>query len=329
MAGDLVPAADTTGGDIRPMESVTCDLCGSGDSVPVLAGPDRVSWLDGRFAVVRCRGCGLLYQNPRPTAQAITAFYEEGYDPYVMVPEEERSAIRRWRRRLGMEGRCKPILDLKQPGRLLDVGCGTGIFLDAMRRHGWQVQGVELNEGAARYSRDRLGLDVFVGPLEQAYYPDNTFDAVTLWDVLEHLPSPRLALQTFRRILKPDGLLVFRVPNAGSLDARLFGRYWAGWDLPRHYFAYDRQSARRLLEQSGFDVLKVSYEGGHAPFVISCQWYLDERWGRTGRLRSSADLVLSNLVSRVLAAPFLFLSGPVLGRGAVMTFVTRQRESHS
>ena len=321
MTGDPLPLVE--------MESVSCDLCGSGASTPVLTGPDRVSWLGGQFTLVRCQVCGLLYQNPRPTAQAITAFYERGYDPYVMVPEEERSTIRRWRRRFGMEGRCKPILDRKPPGRLLDVGCGTGIFLDAMRRHGWQVQGVELNEGAAQYSRDRLGLDVFAGPLEQAHYPDNTFDVVTLWDVLEHLPSPRLALQTFRRILKLDGLLVFRVPNAGSLDARLFGRYWAGWDLPRHYYAYDPQSARRLLDQSGFEVLKVSYEGGHAPFVISCQWYLDERWGRKGRLRSAIDLGLNNVVSRLLAAPILFLSGPVLGRGAVMTFVTQQKESHS
>jgi len=321
MTGDPLPVVD--------MESVSCDLCGSGASTPVLTGPDRVSWLGGQFTLVQCQACGLLYQNPRPTTHAIIAFYEGEYHPYVTVIQDERSAIRRWRRRFGIENRCKLILDHKLPGRLLDVGCGTGIFLDTMRRHGWQVQGVELNARAAQYSRDRLGLDVFAGPLEQAHYPDDTFDVVTLWDVLEHLPSPSAALQTFRRILKPDGLLVLRVPNAGSLDARLFGRYWAGWDLPRHYFAYKQQSARRLLDQSGFKVLKVSYEGGHAPFVISCQWCLDERWGSKGRLRSAVDLGLNNLATRLLAAPFLFLTGQVLRRGAVMTFITQQRESHS
>jgi SAM-dependent methyltransferase len=306
------------------MEEVACDLCGSNAFEPIMSGPDRVSWLAGRFNLVRCLDCGLLYQNPRPTAEAIVPFYEGEYHPYISAIEDEPSAIRRWRRRFGMQGRCKLILDRKSPGRLLDVGCGTGIFLDTMRSHGWQVQGVELNAEAAHYSQERLGLDVFAGPLEGASYGEDTFDVITLWDVLEHLPSPRAALDTFRRILKPDGLLVFRMPNAGSLDARLFGPYWAGWDLPRHYFVFDLVSARRLLDQGGFEILDVSYGGGHPPFVISAQWWMDERWRRDGRLRRLADLALNNLATRLLSVPLFFLIGPVLGRGAVMTLVARQ-----
>ncbi len=306
------------------METVVCDLCGSRAFEPVLSGPDRVSWLEGRFTLVRCLDCGLLYQNPRPTAEAIVRFYEGEYHPYITAIEDEPSAIRRWRRRFGMHGRCKLILDRKPPGRLLDVGCGTGIFLDTMRSHGWQVQGVELNAEAARYSQERLGLDVFAGPLEATDYPEDAFDVITLWDVLEHLPSPRTALEVFRRVLRPDGLLIFRIPNAESLDARLFGPYWAGWDLPRHYFVFDQASARRLLDQGGFKVLDVSYGGGHPPFVISAQWWMDERWRRDGRLRRAADLAMTNLATRVLSVPFFWLVGPVLKRGAVMTVVARQ-----
>jgi SAM-dependent methyltransferase len=309
------------------MEKVACDLCGSMAFEPFMSGPDRVSWLAGRFSLVRCLDCGLLYQNPRPTAEAIVPFYEGEYHPYISAIEDEPSAIRRWRRRYGMRERCKLILDRKPPGRLLDVGCGTGTFLDTMRSHGWQVQGVELNAEAALYSQERLGLDVFAGSLDESSFGENVFDVITLWDVLEHLPSPQTALDTFSRILRPDGLLVIRMPNAGSLDAWLFGPYWAGWDLPRHYYVFDPASARRLLDQGGFIVLDVSYGGGHPPFVISAQWWMDERWKRQRRLRRLADLVLDNLATRLLSVPFFFLVGPVLKRGAVMTLVAQQERA--
>jgi SAM-dependent methyltransferase len=309
------------------LETVACDLCGSTAAAALLSGPDRVSWRPGTFHLVRCGECGLIYQNPRPTATDIVRFYEGDYHPYIAAIEDEPSALRRWRRRFGMKGRCRLILDRKPPGHLLDVGCGTGIFLDTMRGYGWQVQGVELNADAARYSRERLGLEVFSGPLEAVSYADGTFDVVTLWDVLEHLPSPRAAMDTFRRILKPDGLLVFRVPNAGSLDARLFGAYWAGWDLPRHYYVFDQASVQRLLRQGGFEVLDVSYGGGHPPFVISAQWWMDDRWQRSGALRRLADRMLANVASRLLSVPYFWLAGSVLKRGAVMTIVARQGET--
>jgi SAM-dependent methyltransferase len=314
-------------GNSIEMEMVACDLCGSEESTPVLSGPDRLSGLDGSFTLVRCEGCGLLYQNPRPTAVAIVRFYEGEYLPYAKAIQDERSAARRWRRRFGMRRRCKLILDRKRAGRLLDVGCGTGSFLDAMRDHGWQVQGVELNVEAARYSRERLGLDVRAGSLEATGYSRDTFDAVTLWDVLEHLPSPTAALQLLRRILKPDGLLIIRLPNVDSLDARLFGPYWAAWDLPRHYFAFDRGLVWQLLEQSGFEVLDMSYACAYPPLITSCQWWMDEHWRRGGRLRRLVDWGLGSLAMRLLLVPLFFLLGTVLKRGTVMHIVAQQVEA--
>ena len=308
------------------METVACDLCGSEESTPVLGGPDRQSGLDGSFTLVRCEGCGLLYQNPRPTAEAIVRFYEGVYQPYAKAIQDERSAVRRWRRQVGMRSRCKLILDRKQAGRLLDVGCGTGSFLDAMRGHGWQVQGVELNADAAHYSRERLGLDVRTGSLEATGYSRETFDAVTLWDVLEHLPSPTVALQLVRRILKPDGLLIIRLPNADSLDAQLFGPYWAPWDLPRHYFVFDQELVRRLLGRAGFEVLDVSYVCAYPPLITSCQWWMDEHWRRDGRLRRLVDWGLGSLAMRLLLVPIFFLVGSILKRGTVMHVVAQQVE---
>lgn len=304
-----------------------CDLCGSGESAPVLNGPDRLTRLEGWFTIVRCQQCGLLYQNPRPTGEAIVRFYEAEYPLYVQAIEDEPSWVRRLQRSFGMHRRCKPILDRKPPGCLLDVGSGTGLFMNAMRGHGWQVQGVELNAEAARYSRERLGLDVLTGPLEQAKYPDAAFDVITLWDVLEHLPSPSAALHMLQRYLKPDGLMLVRIPNAGSVEAQLFGDHWAGWDLPRHYFLFDQESACRLLRQCGFDVVELSYVSSYPPLVTSFQWWMDEHWKQDGWARRLADLGLGSLASRLLVEPLLLTIGRVMKRGTVMHILAQPMEA--
>ncbi len=137
--------------------------------------------------------------------------------------------------RYGMSRRDQMVTRFKQSGRMLDVGCATGVFLQWFQAGGsWDLYGLELSEGAARVAR-AAGLNVFIGQLEEAAYPENYFDVVTFWDVLEHISDPRSALLETRRILKPDGILVLRLPNAASLDARIFRQYWSGLDAPRHF----------------------------------------------------------------------------------------------
>jgi SAM-dependent methyltransferase len=136
-------------------------------------------------------------------------------------------------------------------GRLLDVGCGSGDWLLTMRGWGWRVEGLDFDEKAVAMARQN-GLDVRHGALEQEGFPDNTFDAITLSHVIEHVPDPALTLAECARILKPGGTLVVATPNNASLTHRYFGEAWRGLEPPRHLHIFSPASIRRSLNLAGF-----------------------------------------------------------------------------
>jgi SAM-dependent methyltransferase len=141
-----------------------------------------------------------------------------------------------------------------RPGRALDVGCGKGLLLAQLRDAGWKVEGTELSEVSSRFARS-LGVNVFQGPVQEAPVPAESFDVVTLFHVLEHLTDPKGALAHICRLLRPGGSLVVEVPNIGSWYARLFGDLWFHYDVPRHLYHFNRVTLRRMLVESGFDVV--------------------------------------------------------------------------
>lgn len=150
----------------------------------------------------------------------------------------------------------------KEPGRVLDVGCGRGVLLQEFRRRGWEVQGTELSEQAASYARQTLNIPVEIGSLETLQFPANHFDAVTLWHVLEHVANPRALLAEINRILKPDGVLLVAVPNFDSLEARVAKDKWFHLDVPRHVTHFSEATLESALNESGFEVRHTS---GFAP----------------------------------------------------------------
>jgi SAM-dependent methyltransferase len=233
--------------------------------------------------LVRCRKCGLIYLNPRPTPAAIGAYYPDHYLPFLPAIEDERSWFRRLDRQHALYRRHKVLrrwIGRPENGhaRLLDVGCATGVFLDGMRRQGWQAQGVELSPGAAEYARGRFCLDVFTGTLQQAALAPASFDVITLWDVLEHVYDPKGTLHEIHRLLKPGGAFVFSLPDPDCIEARLFGRYWAGLDIPRHLTIFSRQVLLRLLAETGFEHVDYShFTGRFGVLVMSSEFWAGER----------------------------------------------------
>jgi SAM-dependent methyltransferase len=202
--------------------------------------------------------------------------------------------MRRFDRGYGRRMRCATVhrAAKRRPGQLLDVGCATGIFLDGMRQLGWQVKGVEPTHSAAHYACTRFGLDVFEGRLEEARFPDKAFDAITLWDVLEHVHEPRPILMELSRLLRPGGLLVLSLPNPDSLEAAFFGPHWLGWDLPRHLNLFRPVQLRHHLARYGLLVENVrSFTAGHSLMAMSVEHWLNAA-GKNGRR-----------VRRVLEAP--------------------------
>ena len=197
--------------------------------------------------VVECRGCGMVYLDPRPAAGVIQAGYEEVDDPRFTEQNPER--IRTFARSIGSI--------LKRTGldprgkRLLDVGCAGGACLVAARELGFEAEGIEPSRCLSAHARSQYGLNVRQGILKPGIYPENSFDAISLWDVLEHVPEPHELLATIGSLLKPDGYLWLSYPNIGSVAARLMGWRWPFW-LSVHLHYYRPDSLRRQLERAGF-----------------------------------------------------------------------------
>jgi SAM-dependent methyltransferase len=177
-------------------------------------------------------------------------FSDEGFYQWFLA--RESSFRRRYRQDLAA------IASRAGIGRLLDVGCGCGVFLDEARAAGWQVAGVEAAAKAAEIARSRFGLDVRVGTLEKLDLPRESFDAITFFDVLEHLPDPLATLQHARVLLRPNGVLVAQSPNFASVMRCLLGERWRWYFLPNHLHHFTPRTLRHLLAACGLVVERVS-----------------------------------------------------------------------
>src|SRR6267378_2623329 len=214
------------------------------------------------FKVAQCAECGFAVTHPQPGAQDMAAYYPNGYygatedRRFPHIVEKLQNAL------YTLRVREVEAVANKEPGRVLDVGCGRGVLLQEFRHRGWEVQGTELSEAAASYARQTLKIPVEIGDLEAIGFPPNYFDAFTLWHVLEHVANPRALLAEIHRILKPDGVLLVAVPNFGSLEARISKDKWFHLDVPRHVTHFSRATLEQALYESGFDLRHTS---GFAP----------------------------------------------------------------
>jgi 2-polyprenyl-3-methyl-5-hydroxy-6-metoxy-1,4-benzoquinol methylase len=177
-----------------------------------------------------------------------------GYEDY----ERDRYCILKTaNRRLDVIGKYR-----RRPGRLLDVGCAYGFFLEAARKRGWDVDGIDISEHAVAYARDHLGLPAKAGVLEEAGYEPASFDVITAWDVVEHFPDPLRELQYLYTLLKPGGLLVLSTPDVGSPVARITGHRWMGFKLAEeHLYYFSRETIVEMLEEAGFDRTRTFHVG--------------------------------------------------------------------
>lgn len=156
-----------------------------------------------------------------------------------------------------LSGRDSSLIPFIGEGKILDVGCGRGVALALYRERGWTPFGVEPSPTAARYAREVMGLSVHQGEFLDARFPSGFADVVLFQHSLEHVPHPSVELREAHRVLRGPGLLVVMVPNAASLDARLFGRWWYAWDLPRHLYHFTPRTASALLTKAGFRVQRI------------------------------------------------------------------------
>ena len=255
-------------------------MCGSGESSPFFKRVDRFT---GRtFQFVSCQDCGLIYLDPRPTQSELPEYYPQDYEAYYLTESNTHSA-EQWHQQRALNMQLDFVQKMAPGGvRLLDVGCATGNFMRTARDHGWEVTGVELIEPAARVAREHYGLDVRSGSVETADLPEAYFDVITLWDVLEHLPSPQKALKSIHQLLEPGGVVVFSIPNLVSFDRYLFGKHWIGWDAPRHFNMFTEATVKQLFEQTGFEFIRRScFLGAKGTFQLSLNQLMDNKQSST------------------------------------------------
>lgn len=285
-------------------ESMPCAFCGSSEAQSLFEGTDRLLYLPGNFRVVRCARCGLLRQDPRPTPETIGFYYPPEYEPYSAAIDEEPSRFRRWDRRYGMCKRQRAIERHCSGGRLLDVGCATGNFLYEMARTGhWQAEGVEPNAEAVHYGREHLGLTIHAGELTELALPAAAFDVITMWNVLEHLHAPAENLQAVARLLKPGGWFVFSIPNLASWEYRLLGKYWMGWELPRHLVYPSAEQMQTQLHSLGLVLMDWQcLVGAYPSFLLSLRFWIEGVAGRT-RWTQALLALCGSLPARLLTAP--------------------------
>jgi len=274
---------------ISTLEFPVCALCGSDNRRAVYADARDISiGVPGQFTIVRCQACGLTYLCPRPTAQKLSNYYPEHYGPFSNAGRSKILSTIRGIAQLPYQLRFGQATATVAPfgrRRMLDVGCGAGEYLQTMQQRGWDVHGVDLSSVAVQEATRRVGHSkVTVGTLETLEPDLNEFDLITMNHCLEHVPDPRSTLQETHRRLAVGGKVKIIVPDVSGFEAKLFGRYWAGLDVPRHLVDFSQRTLSGFLRQTGFTIESSRPEFAPWLFYFSFQWVLQQkmrgRWER-------------------------------------------------
>ncbi len=304
-------------------EEVPCDFCGSSDAEFLIQGPDRLHGLPGEFKVITCKECSLSRTSPRPTLESLGAAYPEQYDPYTKARKyDPPTGLLRWAlvnlRDYPLGEKSSPIVRaLKAPlgmrvlnnrrnlgylpyvgqGKLLDFGCGAAGYVAKMAAAGWDAQGMDMSAQAVAAGRE-AGLTIHQGTLPGADLGGATFDVVTMWQAIEHVPSPTATLEAIREILNPGGLLLVVCPQLDSMAARKFGACWYSFDLPRHLTHFTRATLGAHMEKAGFKVEKM--RSTVRPSTVRKSWaYLADDSGLEKHMRKSKSRFLTGLYCKI------------------------------
>lgn len=208
------------------------------------------------FNIVECHSCKFWFTNPIPDLEQIGEYYKS--ENYISHTSSKKGLFERLYhivRKRAIKKKFKLVSKGANKGQLLDIGCGTGDFLNYVHEKQWRTKGLEPSDDARELAAKK-GLDVSHSS-DLYRLPENTFDRITLWHVLEHVYNLNEDLSQIKRLLKDDGLLFVAVPNRGSFDAQHYGKFWAAYDLPIHLYHFTPNDIRKLMREHGMEVKEV------------------------------------------------------------------------
>lgn len=205
------------------------------------------------FSLAQCHSCGVLYRTPQPTSEEVRQLYTTAYyNPWHLEKEEAVKKIKME----SFDRRLQEIQNYVHGGKILDVGCATGFFLEKAKSKGFDPYGLELSEFAFKQAHKTFGDHVFWGTIEDLFFENNFFDVITMFDLLEHVTNPVTTLRCCRRILKPKGIIAAVLPDTSSMSAKVMGKGWTHYKK-EHLFYFSKQAIASLMEKESFEVIQI------------------------------------------------------------------------
>jgi SAM-dependent methyltransferase len=263
------------------MDSVLCNVCGSDEVIPLAVGEDfeyRTS--PDSFLAVKCRGCGLVYLNPRPAMTELDRIYPPDYHAFDFSADRY-GFVYKVRQRLEAKRILKACKGLPDNARILDVGCGDGFHLDLLQKFGkssWRLEGIDMSDRAVEMGKLR-GLEIHQGTVQSMAIPEGTYDLAFMIATIEHVDQPLEVLQAVGKMLKPGGRVVMVTDNTDTLDFKWFqGRHWGGYHFPRHWNLFSPLTIRRLAQEAQLEVVELKTIVSPVNWVYSIRIRLQD-WG--------------------------------------------------
>lgn len=287
-----------------PFEYVSCNLCGSDDTRFLYAANSPRRNQIAKFNLVKCRKCGLVYANPRPTSKNIQAYYPKNYEYHEVrkINFLEKIYYNHFRN-----------LGIKK-GKILDVGCGNGNYLRQLKKAGWDCYGTEIDASMVNYLTNNLDLQVFKGELYDITFTDDFFDVVSFWGSLEHMSDPLRALRKAYTMLKPCGKIIIWVPNIESLEAKIFRKFWHHLELPTHYYQFSARVLKKFLERISFKVKRVRFDPISMGIIPSLGYALN---------KIGIKVNLNNTVLKILFVPLDLLLSLFRSSGLITIYAEK------
>lgn len=247
-----------------------CPWCNSSEFTLYVEARDWRHSIPGDFQLFSCVHCGLIVQIPFPSWEKISSYYPSNYISF-QGPVGKESWFLSTTKQIGYKERLRLVNGYKDKGEWMDVGCGTGEFLGYLQQtRGWNLYGLEPIKAAAQIADERTNLPIINTTFENlSDFDDQTFDVITMWEVIEHLYNPILALKKASTLLKPGGILIMSTPNLSAIDRSIFGKYWAGYDLPRHLFLFPSSTLESICNSFNLTLIqRICLGGSFTAFMI-------------------------------------------------------------
>jgi SAM-dependent methyltransferase len=289
---------------VKPMERIShCPICMSSDLSDFITAQDYTVSKES-FSIVLCKKCDLAITSPRPESANLGSFYKS--EEYVSHSDTSKGVLNKLykaARYFTLRSKYAKVKPYLKNGFLLDIGCGTGAFLNFCAKKAHRVIGIEPDHDARNMAAKENGVSVF-GEEELDNLHSQSADVITMWHVLEHVSDLSMRLKQMKHILSVDGRIFIAVPNKNSYDAHFYGSFWAAYDVPRHLWHFTPLAIQKLSEQNGFvveDILAMPLDAYYISMLS--EKYKGNKWSvlygaingcisnlKAGKLRYSSQI---------------------------------------